>query len=372
MIKNSDLDAAVHEGIISQDQATQLRDLAKRLSTTGEELLDFSHNMRDEPFRLMRGFRDIFIAIGLAIFAFGLTSVAQAVTIDTSLLLSSFSGDAGDRLQLLGATIILVIAGILLSEWITRKQRLPLSSLVMSLAFAFWSAAFFTAIAVNLLPGEFADLLQGPVLALWVSLFGAIVGLVLFYWRYRLPFTLLPLAASAVALAFVFTKSFMGDAWSDDYGRILIGILGLGVFAAAMFFDIKDRLRVTRFAECGFWLHLLAAPMIVHALLLASDAESAAPGLILVTMTILCLVALLIDRRALLVSGLSYLTVAIGQLVAGNTGLADQGFALSATILGGILLVLGLAWTPIRRTIVGLLPMGGLRSILPPVAEVQA
>ncbi len=41
---------------------------------------------------------------------------------------------------------------------------------------------------------------------------------------------------------------------------------GLAVFAAAMAFDISDRERVTRRADCAFWLHLLAAPLIVHSL----------------------------------------------------------------------------------------------------------
>src|SRR5438874_3733945 len=36
---------------------------------------------------------------------------------------------------------------------------------------------------------------------------------------------------------------------------------------AAMAFDASDRERATRRADCAFWLHLLAAPLIVHSLI---------------------------------------------------------------------------------------------------------
>jgi hypothetical protein len=35
-------------------------------------------------------------------------------------------------------------------------------------------------------------------------------------------------------------------------------------FAAAMYFDLKDPQRVTRYSACGFWLHIAAAPALVN------------------------------------------------------------------------------------------------------------
>jgi hypothetical protein len=46
---------------------------------------------------------------------------------------------------------------------------------------------------------------------------------------------------------------------------------GLRVFAAAMSFDLSDRDRMTRRSDCAFWLHLLAAPLIVHSLISLID-----------------------------------------------------------------------------------------------------
>ena len=44
----------------------------------------------------------------------------------------------------------------------------------------------------------------------------------------------------------------------------LVLFLGVGIFLFAMWWDSSDRARLTRRADVAFWLHLLAAPMIVH------------------------------------------------------------------------------------------------------------
>jgi hypothetical protein len=145
-------------------------------------------------------------------------------------------------------------------------------------------------------------------------------------------------------------------------------VSGLGLFAAAMSFDIADRERVTRWADCAFWLHLLAAPLIVRSVMALvavrlDDGQSyftqMNAGLalaVVLTVAVLTVVAVLIDRRALLVSGLVYLGWAIGY------ALADAGrggaFTLAATlvILGAIVLTLGVGWVALRRLLLPLLP----------------
>ena len=67
-----------------------------------------------------------------------------------------------------------------------------------------------------------------------------------------------------------------------------------------------------------------------------------------------------------MVSGLSYFSVAIFRLVSDSTLFGDQTFALTAFILGGFMLTLGLAWTPIRRVALAALPYDSLKSRLPP------
>ena len=365
MLKMSDLEAAVAEGIISQDQAERLRDFSHRLSSTSDEIMEFSQDTRDEPFRLLRGFRDFFIAIGIAIFAVGLTAWFGSVSLVGYWL---EPGETAYGMRAVAQSGGLVFVGIALAEWITRRQRLPLSSLVTALAFAIWSAGFLVAVAVLIRPDLISRVDVAHEILPWVYFLGAVLGLIAFYWRYRLPFTLLLLAGSAVGFTFFVLAATMGDQWTDLHGRILIGVLGLLVFAAAMWFDMKDPLRVKRFAECGFWLHLLAAPMLVHSLLLGQSDDAPNLGLILSTMTVLSLIALLIDRRALLVAGLSYLAVAIARIVSGSELVSGSEFAVTASVLGAAVLCLGLGWTPIRRGVMALVPSEELKSRLPPVA----
>lgn len=368
MLKSSDLDVAVHEGIISSDQAARLRDLGSRLSSTSDEALVFTQDTRDEPFRLLRGFRDFFIFIGIVIFAIGLTTfvVGYLGGLDT---LENYMRDFHpSRMKAVALSFGLLVTGVLLAEWVTRLQRLPLSSLVTSLALAFWSGGFLVVVTATIWPGVFSIANQMKLIVPWLFFLGAVLGMIGFYWRYRLPFTLLPLAASAVGVIFFALNARFENDWSDNHTRILIGVSGLLVFAVAMWFDMKDRLRVTRFSECAFWLHLLAAPMLVHTLLLGGSSDTTNLPLILGTMAFMALVALLIDRRALLVAGLSYLAIAISQIVSRSELLGDQEFAVTASILGACVLCLGLGWTPIRRVVLGILPLEALKSRLPPVA----
>lgn len=368
MLKLSDLNAAVGEGIISRDQAERLRDFAQRSVGMDDDTMEFVHDTRDEPFRLFRGFRDFFIFIGIIIFAVGLSGLAAGYlgggTDYEDILTFSYSL----RIRAVGLTFGLVVIGVALAEWITRRQRLPLSSLVTSLALAAWSAQFVVTIAASVLPGIFTETRDAAVILTWLYFLGAILGMLVFYWRYKLPFALLPLAGSVVGLLYFFIAAAVGPEWSGEHGRILIGCLGVGVFVAAMWFDVKDRLRVKRFSECAFWLHLLASPMIVHALLLGNASGTPNLALVLGSLAILAFLALLIDRRALLVSGLIYFAVAIGQIVASSSILSEHEFAFTASLLGASVLCLGLGWTPIRRVLVNALPLGGLKSFLPPVA----
>lgn len=372
IVNGLDLDTAVAEGIISRDQATQLRDLSVRDKTMDDSTIDFSQDTRDEPFRLLRGFRDFFIAVGVIIFAVGLSSYSFSFMGKISTADGAWAQISNQALSAIVITFCLCVFGVVQSEIITRRQRLPLSSLVVSIAFAVWSAMLFGAIALYIVLSDeqsAASAFQtGGQSVYWTAVIGALLSIVFFYWRYRLPFALFLLAGSLVALSFLVVKDLWGPAWFLDYGRLLVGFWGIVIFLGAMWFDVKDRLRVTRFAECAFWLHLFAAPMLVHALLFGDPHGTPNTAFILGTMAVMSIIALLIDRRALLVSGLSYFAVAIGQLVSSSSLLGFQSFALTAFILGAFMLALGLGWTPIRRGALALLPFDALKSRLPPTA----
>jgi hypothetical protein len=66
-------------------------------------------------------------------------------------------------------------------------------------------------------------------------------------------------------------------------------------------------------------------------------------------------VALVVDRRAILVSSLTYLAYAAGTLMAA-AGLQSSSLALSTLAVGAVVLLLSAAWRPLRRSFVDLLP----------------
>jgi hypothetical protein len=145
--------------------------------------------------------------------------------------------------------------------------------------------------------------------------------------------------------------------------------LGLAIFALAMWFDMSDLTRQTRRTDIAFWLHLLAAPIIVHPILMSVIKDNAPlPAAAQVIAVFLCLaaVALVVDRRAILVSSLAYLAYAAAKLIAA-AGIESSSLAASTLAVGAVVLLLSAAWRPLRRMVMGLVP-ASLRARLPAVA----
>src|SRR3546814_10955320 len=80
-------------------------------------------------------------------------------------------------------------------------------------------------------------------------------------------------------------------------------------------------------------------------------------------------VALAVDRRALLVSSLAYVLVALYAVIR-SAGAVDLGVAIAALIIGPALLVLSAFWHPLPRRVVATL--GSLGDRLPPAQTVLA
>jgi len=156
----------------------------------------------------------------------------------------------------------------------------------------------------------------------------------------------------------------IGPATIEDPENVflpLIFIAGLAIFSFAMRWDSSDRTRQTRRSDVAFWLHLLAAPMIAHPLFTwvgIIDGDNIGFGVafgVLAVYLAMGLVALAIDRRALLVSALAYVLVALAFLF-DRFGAVELNFALTALVIGSGLLTLSAFWTPIRRMVVEQLP----------------
>jgi len=330
MLSEIDLEAAVRAGIV--DVATRDRLLAfagARDAAAGPD---------EESFRLLTGFNDIFvtIAIGLVLFAIGSLAGRVAPTVGAGLVAAASWG---------------------LAEYFTRVRRLALPSLVLLLAFVgsvFVTVLGLTSGGTGLGPqtvGRFAVVLAGAAAA--IAAYG--------HWRrFMVPITVAAGAAAVGAMLLAAVSAM--TPLSSDLLLVLLLLAGLAIFGLAMAFDMRDRARVTRWTDVAFWLHLLAAPAIIHPVFSLAGllGTRPAPGAALAVIAVyagLTVVALAIDRRALLVSALAYVVYAIQSLVAGG-GALDTSLALTALVIGTFLVLLSAAWRPIRARVLALLPVG--------------
>ena len=257
----------------------------------------------------------------------------------------------------------------MIAEIVTRKLRLPLSSLILSLAIALWAGVFGTQIATPAASALVDSTAQLKSISIVLFFLSAFIGIFLFYVRYRLPFVMLVVAATLVGLGVSIIKSISPDLTAFDL-RFVIGGLGFVVFLFAMHFDLKDRIRVTRLSENAFWLHLLAAPLMIHSILATGSFDQINIPLIMIVFAILTVIALVIDRRAFLVSSLLYMGGAFAQIVSA-LGLNDSlQFAVPVLFIGVLVVVLGIGWSPLRRLIMTIVP-SAITNRVPPIASAQ-
>jgi len=191
------------------------------------------------------------------------------------------------------------------------------------------------------------------------------------HWRtFRVPITVAAGAASAAAIAVGLLIAGLGQN-AEDARNIILGfvlLLGIGMFLFAMWWDGSDRGRLTRRSDVAFWLHLLAAPMIVHPIFtllgLTTGHVGVGEGLLVILLyVVLGLTAVAVDRRALLVSALAYVLFALNELFR-EFGAVELNVALTALIIGSALLLLSAFWHQARSAIVRPLPQS-LRDRLP-------
>jgi hypothetical protein len=352
MVATEILALGVEQGIITAEQAQRLR----ALENVGEPP-ELPASPDDEQLRFISGFSDVFVTIGLAMFL-GAIGLFAART---------FSG------FILG--FVIAASTWLLAEFFTRVRRMALPSIVLLIVFAF--AVFIAAgDAIGASSADFSltDLLgAGRPAVVAGAAFVTVLLVALHYWRFRVPITV---AAGCAALT--------GTVFSLFYGLVpnlpplaynaFIFACGLAVFAFAMQFDMTDLERRTRRTDIAFWLHLLAAPLIVHSVTrgLVTEASKLDPGTavaIIAVFLTLSFVAVLIDRRAMLVSGLSYAGVAFWALIR-QAGISDMTIPLTFLALGAFVLLLSAGWKPLRAGILKLTPSALTRRLPQPTLSV--
>jgi hypothetical protein len=357
MYSQNDLDDAVASGAITPEAATSFRAFVdgQRSSPAVDE----------EHFRLITGFNDIFVSIAAAILLFAVGWIGQSIGQNLGFIVD----EAGPS-PLAPALVAVTAWGLAL--FFTARRRMALPSIFLLLAFVGGIVAT-AGLSGVLMIGESrfeGDEPQwlGFLIAVFAGAFGA-AGAWLHWRRFKAPITIAAGAASLAGVVVALVGTLVAN--TESVGNVMLVtvlLLGLGVFFYAMRWDSSDLGRISRRSDVAFWLHLLAAPMIVHpvfTLLGLNDGDATVgEGLVVIAIYIaLGIAALAIDRRALLVSALAYVLFALNELFE-QFGAVSLNIALTALVIGSALLLLSAFWHQARAAVVTRLP-GGIRSHLP-------
>jgi len=324
MYSEEDLSSAVSAGVLTEEAAQAFRSHVARLKN--------APSVDEEHFRFVTGFNDIFVLIACA------------------LMLLSVNWIGAELAPWLGAPALAATAWAL-AEFFTRKRRMALPSIALLLAFV---------------GGVFAAGLAATGSAATASAVAALAAC-LHWLRFKVPITVAAGTAAAVGFAVASLLTTMPEAknWT---AAISLGA-GTAVFVLAMRWDMADRLRQTWKSDVAFWLHLLAAPLLVHpvfATLGVLDGKTSfGQALAVVALYVaIAFVALAIDRRALMVSALVYVLYAFSALLK-QYGVVSLNFAITALAVGSALLLLSAFWHPSRAFVLRLFPPSARERLAP-------
>jgi hypothetical protein len=332
----------------------------------------------DEPLRFLLSFHDVFLTVGIFILNVGL-----GILIGT--LIEAMGMTLNEGLGWLPASFgFALFAGLqlLLATYFTARKRRLLPSILICLSFVFGAfLAFGLAFGGTSLDGEALSRVEdapgffayaGSTSSIVVG-FAAFAAFV-FYAVFRLPFAMGLTAAIGAGALTLLVGTLAPDALSEA-GALVAFALGLFIFLLGVWFDMRDPDRQTRFSDNGFWLHLVAAPLMLNGALSMIAEENAYGDLsavqastILAILAAFAFLSILINRRALVVSGLVSAGIAIFTLIRG-TGIDGAPLAaLTLVLLGGLVVWLGAGWHSVRAVVIAPFPKDGLVArIVPPI-----
>lgn len=337
MYSESDIQDAVAAGVLSADAARALRDHVAL--TRASPMVD------EEHFRLLSGFNDIFVAIA------GIILLVAVGWLGNSIRLG-----AAEHHPSIMSGLLVAVASWGLAEYFTRQRRMALPSILLLCGFVGGVAFALGTLAAQSFP-DAGDRAASLILS-GVAACSAIAAWV--HWRrFMVPITVAAGAAAAAGVIAGLVLAAVPGNLTLSYLMLLAG--GIAIFLLAMRWDMTDRARTTRRADVAFWLHLTAAPMIAHSLFQllgvfhGNDIGVAKALMVIALYVAFGLVALAIDRRALLVSSLAYVLFALYALFR-QAGAVELSAAFTALVIGSSLLLLSALWHHARALVMGGLP----------------
>ncbi|HQT86701.1 MULTISPECIES: hypothetical protein [Acidiphilium] len=337
MYTDSDLTDAVQAGVLTPQTAADFRAFIahNRAPASADE----------EQFRLLTGFNDIFVSIATILVLVGV-------------------GFVGDRIaSATGTGLADAATAWVLALYFTARRRMALPSIVLlfgfllGLAYAVlgligaqspWWLEFHKQVSLPS-PRSMPEFVVFAVAAV------VTLGAWLHWRRFKVPITIACTTATTLFAAATLVIILIPGA--VNFPDALTLIAGLATFAYAMRWDLSDPTRTTYRADVAFWLHLLAAPLIVHPIFAAlhliggvaqpPTATLEHGAIAVVLYLILIIVSLAVDRRAFLASALIYVVVALNEIFHAS-GVVSSNLAVIGLAIGAALLFLSAFWPQSR------------------------
>lgn len=331
MYSDEDLNYAAEKGIFTLAAVEQFRaDILKRNNT---------HRGDEEHFRLITSFNDIFVVLACLLLLFSSFYLLEKIS----------------HVLAIGVTALLSWG---LAEFFVLKRKMALPAIFLLCNFVGHVFVFVFALLLgdDYNARAFYDLIQEHQLILILASVAAAASAWLHWWRFKVPITV---AAGALASGtlFITTLTWIFPA-TEPYLKWLISLAGIAVFYIGLRFDGADLNRTTRKSDVAFWLHLVAAPMIIHPIFSSlpdhSDQGLLNAVIVLVLYLVVMLISLVIDRRAFMVAALIYILTALNEIFEAY-GVVSS-FAYVGVCIGFSLLLLAGFWHSARSMIVTRLP----------------
>lgn len=343
MIKEQQLlDDALARGVISPEQFKQM-----------SGMIDGEVNRNpDERFRIVSGFSEVFICVGLLLLFSGLSGIFHLSIRNAAVVSCLMAG-----------------AAWLSACYFVERKRFLLPSIFTCLY-----AAAELARALWLMQSISDDtyfLRNMSARSLWSNLLplgASFALLVAAAWRFRIPFLMLPIGILFTGMVLLVGQS-VGNSISYRLMLVFCGILILGT---AVYFDLKDPHRIRRASDFAFWCYMIGSPLTIHPIFITFVLNMRTGGLslaifLIIFSAIVSIAALMINRRALVLSTLIYLAGSLAYLTGQLSGSGSALIALVPLFIIGLYVVcLGTQWRRARSKLMRGLTWRSWFNKLPP------
>jgi len=333
MYNDEDLKSAVNAGIFTDESVVEFRTLiASQKQTVGVD---------EEHFRLVSSFNDIFVSIACVLLLF---SIAQI----------------GSDLSNIFGAISLAIVSWGLAEFFVQKRRMALPAILLLVAFV--GGIVWATVSV------LSEIKSGPSISIFSSGCLGVIAARIHWERFKVPITVAVGAGTFSGCIILLIETHFQQL--ENWVSAILFLCGIFSFSMAMYWDMLDTNRQTRKSDVAFWLHLLAAPLLVHPVFSSLGILEGQSGpmqtiSVMGLYVLMAFISIAIDRRALMVSSLIYVLYAFSSLLKAY-GLVSLGFAITGTFIGSVLLLLSAFWHLSRAWLLGHLS-DFVQSRLPPL-----